>query len=160
VIEGVFYRLPAASGILTSAKPGPGHAQTPAALYNVRMTTTDTSAAGTAPGIVRLDQFRFHHVLEETPGLALVFFTGPYCGACKVLRRVLADYLTTRPVAVYEVDAERDLALAREFGVFHLPSMFLYQDGLFHCELHSEPRAPALDAAIAAARARPAEEAP
>jgi len=124
------------------------------------MTTSDTSLAGTPPGIVRLDQFHFHHVLEETPGLALVFFTGPHCGACKLLRRVLADYLETRPVSVFEVDAERDLALAREFGVFHLPSMYLYQDGFFHCELHSEPRAPALDAAIAAARARPAEEAP
>ena len=138
---------------MTSHKPGFDHAKPAPARYNAPMTQT-------ADHIVQLDQFRFHHVLEATPGLALVFFTGPHCGACKVLRRVLADYAATQPVTVFEVDAERDLALAREFSVFHLPSMFLYVDGEYHCELHSEARAPAIAAAIEAALARPAEEAP
>ena len=110
--------------------------------------------------IVQLDQFDFHHRLEETPGLALVFFTGPHCGACKVLRQVLDGYAGAREIRVFEVDAEQDLALAREFGVFHLPSMFLYRDGAFHGELHSEPRPQALDAAIEALLGRPAAEAP
>ena len=113
-----------------------------------------------ADHIVQLDQFRFHHELEDTPGLALVFFTGSHCGACKVLRRVLAGYVADADIGVFEVDAERDLALAREFGVFHLPSMFLYVDGQYHCELQAEARAPAIAAAIDAALKRPAEEAP
>jgi thiol-disulfide isomerase/thioredoxin len=113
-----------------------------------------------ADHIVQLDQFRYHHALEETPGRSLVFFTGPHCGACKVLRRVLAGLAADMDLSVFEVDAERDLALAREFAVFHLPSMFLYVDGEYHCELQAEARGPAIAAAIEAAMARPAEEAP
>ena len=108
-----------------------------------------------------LDQFNFHHVLEETRGLALVFFTGPYCGACHALRRGLAAYLeASEDVQVFEVDAECDPGLAREFEVFHLPSLFLYVEGRYHCELRSEPRVTEIGQAVAAALQQPAREAP
>ena len=108
-----------------------------------------------------VDQFNFHHVLEQTRGPALVFFTGPYCGACHTLRRVLAAYLgTSEDLQVFEVDAERDPGLAREFEVFHLPSLFLYVDGRYHCELQSEPRVPEIARAIAVALKQPPREAP
>lgn len=111
--------------------------------------------------IVLLDQFRFHHVMQETSGVALVFFSGPHCGACRHLRGVLQDCVASiGGLTVFEVDAGRDLALAQALNVFHLPSMFLYRDGQFHCQLHSEARPERLRAAIDAALARPAEEEP
>lgn len=111
--------------------------------------------------LAELDQFEFHHRLAESTGTSLVIFTGPHCGACKRLKSVLQEAGNLfADVQLFEVDAQRDMALTREFGVFHLPAMFLFRDGEFHCELHSEALAPQLRAAIDQALALPAEEAP
>jgi len=108
-----------------------------------------------------LDEFGFHHRLAETRGPVLVLFSGAACSACRAWKRLLADYLPERPaLRLFEVDAERSLALTREFEVFHLPALFLYRDGRFHCRLQSEATRRALDAALEAALAAPAEEAP
>lgn len=113
------------------------------------------------PQLQRLDQFDFHHRLEELPGVSLVIFTGPACGACKRLKRVLeGEPLLFEDLHLFEVDAQRDMALTREFGVFHLPAMFLYRDGTFHRELHSEALAGKLRSAIDTALAAPSQEAP
>ena len=61
---------------------------------------------------------------------------------------------------VFEVDAGEDLALTREFEVFHLPAMFLFRDGEYHCELHSEAQPQRLRAEIDEALAGSAQEAP
>lgn len=109
----------------------------------------------------RLDQFEFHHVLAATPGLALVCFTGPACGACRQLKAMFAQHAQLfTDIRLFEVDAERDLALTREFDVFHLPALFLYRDGHFHCELHAEMHPTGLRAAIEAALSVPPQEAP
>ena len=113
------------------------------------------------PRLQTLDQFDFHHRLEQLPGVSLVIFTGPACGACKRLKRVLTgEPLLFEGVHLFEVDAQRDMALTREFGVFHLPAMFLYRDGAFHCELHSEAVAGKLRRAVDTALAAPPQEAP
>jgi len=111
--------------------------------------------------ITSLSQFDFHHRLAEMAGTCLVIFTGPNCGACKRLKQVLQEHGDLfDDLHLFEVDAQRDMALTREFGVFHLPAMFLYQDGEFHCELHSEALPQSLSAAIGEALAAPAQEAP
>jgi thioredoxin 1 len=108
-----------------------------------------------------LDQFNFHSTLERQRGVTLVLFTAPACGACRRMRQVVADYLLRRAdVRVYTVDAGRDLALTREFEVFHLPAMFVYADGRFHCQLHAAASLLALEAALGEALAAPAQEAP
>lgn len=115
-----------------------------------------------ADGVIeRLDQFDYHHRLEETQGPALVFFTGPHCGSCHQLRRALGQYRSRYGgLAIFEVDAERDLGLARAMNVFHLPSMFLYRDGRFHCPLHSQPLPAQLRQAIQQGLQQPAQEEP
>jgi thioredoxin 1 len=111
--------------------------------------------------ITQVNQFEFHHLLETIPGPALVLFTGPDCGACRQLKAQLAGETGILDgVSVFEVDAERDMALMREFEVFHLPALFLFSDGQFHCELHSEPSPLRIREAIDAALKRPAQEAP
>jgi thioredoxin 1 len=108
-----------------------------------------------------LDQFNFHHVLAETPGIAVVIFTGPDCGACRRVKGVLWGLVARgEPWTVYEVDAARDGGLAREFDVFHLPSLFLYRDGHFHAPLHAEATPERIRAAVYETLALPAREAP
>lgn len=107
----------------------------------------------------RLNEFEFHHVLEASRGLALVMFSGPACGACRQLRRVLADAAFAE-LQLFEVDAATDMGLTSEFEVFHLPALFLFQDGRFHSEIQAEARVPQIHRAIEAALAGPAREAP
>ncbi len=108
-----------------------------------------------------LDEFGFHHALTGTRGIALVIFTSAGCGSCRAWKRLLAAYRTQHPeLALFEVDAGHAQALAREFNVFHLPSLFLYRDGHFHSALHSEAHPEKLRVAIEAALALPAQEAP
>jgi thioredoxin 1 len=103
----------------------------------------------TEPELTLLDQFDFHHRISDTRGTALVIFTGPACGCCIAWKRLLHDYATRASgTRVFEVDAERDLALAREFDVFHLPTIFLFRDGEFHGELQCEAGLAAVQSAI------------
>ena len=108
-----------------------------------------------------LDQFDFHHDIGETQGPALVLFHTPGCASCRRWKRLLADYAGLhREVTICQVDVERDMALAHEFGLFHLPALFLFLDGRFHCEIQSEARLDAVHSAIGAALEAPAQEAP
>ncbi len=108
-----------------------------------------------------LDQFNFHHILAETAGVSLVIFTSPACGSCKQLRQLFARHPDAfSQLKLFEVDAEREMALTHEFGVFHLPAMFLYRDGEFHAEIQAEALPQAIVAAVESALAAPAAEAP
>jgi thiol-disulfide isomerase/thioredoxin len=109
----------------------------------------------------RLDQFTFYPVLADTPGPALVFFSAASCGSCRHWKRVLDEYAAAAgALPVYEVDAGLDQALAREFELFHLPALFLFVDGEFHRPLQCAAAVASLCAAIDAALAMPAQEAP
>lgn len=108
-----------------------------------------------------LSQFDFHSRLEESPGPGLVMFTSPDCGGCRHLRKVLLEVRRERPDwYCFEVDAQRDQALTNEFEVFHLPTLFLFFSGQFHCQLEAEARPSAIVAATIAALQQPAREAP
>ena len=110
---------------------------------------------------VLLTQFDFHHTLEVTPGVSLICFTAPQCGACRAMRQALARRGLQDPsFTLFEVDSQRDLALTREFEVFHLPSLFLYRDGQFHGALQAPPVAGSLQLAIGERLAQPPDEAP
>lgn len=105
----------------------------------------------------RLTQFDFHHVLADTPGVSLVVFASPTCGACRLWQRVLPQ---VNGVRTFLVDVQQDIALAREFDVFHLPVLFVYRDGRFHGSLSCRPEAAAIRDHLDELLRLPAEEAP
>lgn len=108
-----------------------------------------------------LDQFDFHRRIAATGGVTLVTFGSADCGSCRHLERVLDEVRKHRPDwHFYRVDAQRDAALTHEFEVFHLPTLFLFSNGEFHCELHAEARPATVIAAAERALSLPAEEAP
>lgn len=111
--------------------------------------------------IIKLDEFNYHHDISANSGVSLVFFTGPDCGSCHHLRRVLTHYLELyNDLSVFEVDAAASAALVNEFNIFHLPAMFLYKGGHYHCEFHSEALPAKIHQAVKQALALPAEEEP
>ncbi len=107
-----------------------------------------------------LDQFDFHHRLAGQSGASLVLFTSPDCGSCRQWQRLLTTFDAGRPLALFQVDVQRDAALAAEFGLFHLPALVLYSDGDFHAQLQCEAAPAALRACLRDALSRPAEDAP
>lgn len=109
--------------------------------------------------IAPLTQFDFHHILAERRGLSLVYFTAPGCGACRQLKRLFEEHEKAfASMHLFEVDAQQEMGLTREFEVFHLPALFLFLDGHYHAPIHAEPRVQSLlDAIEAAADAAPQE---
>lgn len=94
-----------------------------------------------------LDEFTFYPKLEDSSGIVMVFFSGPHCASCHHLKALLNTEHQTftnhysklnTDFSAYEIKADKAAALVNEFGVFHLPSMYIYKDGAFHCELNAE----------------------
>lgn len=116
-----------------------------------------------------LDEFTFHPKLEDSLGIVMVFFTGPHCASCHHLKFLLdteykqftqhyAKINTT--FSAYEIKADKAAALVNEFGVFHLPSMYIYNKGQFHCELQAEAKPIKLIESIDHALSQPVQEEP
>jgi thioredoxin-like negative regulator of GroEL len=61
---------------------------------------------------------------------------------------------------VFEIKADKANSLVNEFSVFHLPSLFLYQNGQYHCELQTQAHSQKIIEAIELALSKPAEEEP
>jgi thioredoxin-like negative regulator of GroEL len=77
----------------------------------------------------------FHARLAATPGVAVVLFSTPHCGACRGWKRLLPQALAGVAQVFFEVDVSEATGVARYFGIFHLPTVYLYRDGQFHAEL-------------------------
>jgi thioredoxin-like negative regulator of GroEL len=111
--------------------------------------------------IEALTQFDFHHRLAEEPGTSIVCFTAEGCGSCRQMKLALRGLHESRPsLAVFEVDARHEPGLAREFDVFHLPSLFVFSGGEYHRPLEAEPLPDRLAAALDATLALPALDPP
>lgn len=111
--------------------------------------------------IASLDDLNYHHTLMAGVGTVLVYFTAPDCGACRALKAALQVLLQAdEGIEVYEVDAVHNSALVNEFEVFHLPALFLYQDGVFHAELLCPPLPESIRQTIESVLDKPAEEEP
>lgn len=107
----------------------------------------------------RLDEYSFYFGLAQAPGLNLVLFMSPSCGACRSVQRRLPAAAPAE-VRLYVVDVQQAQGLARAYDVFHLPALFLFRAGPYHARLDGEITPAALKRAIAAALAAPPQEEP
>jgi len=109
--------------------------------------------------LLPLDESSFHPRLAATPGIALVLFSSPACGTCRVVERRLPEAAPVN-ASLFKVDVQQATALAQAFGIFHLPELFLYNAGHFHARLNCEINPVTLVAAVDKALSQPAEEEP
>lgn len=100
-----------------------------------------SAAAVAANGLTRLSEGGFHGRISATPGVAAVLFTAASCGACRAWKQLLPGALAGVADTLFEVDAGEATGVARGYGIFHLPTVYLYRDGLFHNELQCEAKA-------------------
>ena len=90
----------------------------------------------------------------------MVLFSAPHCGGCRAWKRLLPEALRNAATQFYEVDVSEATGVARYFGIFHLPTVYLYRDGLFHAELQCEARPEAIRQAAEQLLAAPAQDEP
>jgi thioredoxin-like negative regulator of GroEL len=107
-----------------------------------------------------LTEFDFHPTLAQSIGVSLVLFSGPDCGTCRQVEKLLPQCVEGMVSALYKVDVQQSTALAREYEVFHLPALFMFVDGAYHALLHSEATPAKLRQVIENALALPAEDEP
>ncbi len=106
-----------------------------------------------------LDEFNYHHHLQAVGGEALVLFSSPTCGSCRVVEQRLPK-AAPEGVSLFKVDVQKSQGLARAHDIFHLPALLLYRNGAFHARLDCEISRSTLEQAMEAALAAPAEEEP
>jgi len=92
--------------------------------------------------------------------VAAVLFSAPHCGACRAWKRLLPDALSGLAHAFFEVDVSEATGVARYFGIFHLPTIYLYRDGRFHAELQCEMRRDSIHHATQTLLAAPPQDEP
>ena len=108
-----------------------------------------------------VEQFEFHHTLESSSGISIVYFSSQECMSCRYWEQLLERYHHEHPeITIFKIDAGNDQALTEEFNVFHLPALFLYDNGQYQSELQCEANISSLGKAITTALAQPAQEAP
>ena len=90
----------------------------------------------------------------------MVLFSAPHCGACRAWKQLLPQALADLAAAFYEVDVSEATGVAHYFGIFHLPTVYLYREGQFHAELQCEARTEAIMQAVSRLLAAPAQDEP
>ena len=120
-----------------------------------------TSPEHTLPAAFsRLTEGTFHARLAGSSGVTVVLFSAPQCGACRAWKQLLPQALAGMVSALYEVDVSEATGVARYFGIFHLPTLYLYRDGQFHAELQCEARRQAIRLSVTGLLAAPAQDEP
>lgn len=107
-----------------------------------------------------LAEGEFHACLAATSGTAVVLFSAPACGSCRIWKQLLPRTLAGLVSALYEVDVSEATGVARYFGIFHLPTLYLYRDGQFHAELQCEARRETIQQSVLRLLAAPAQDEP
>ncbi len=90
----------------------------------------------------------------------MVLFSAPHCGSCRAWKRLLPEALAGVADALFEVDVSEATGVARSYGIFHLPTVYLYRDGRFQAELQCEARREVIREAARHLLAAPAQEEP
>jgi thioredoxin len=120
-----------------------------------------TSRDALAPaGFLHLAEGSYHACLAASAGVTVVLFTAPHCGACRAWKQLLPQSLADVATRFHEVDVSEATGVARYFGIFHLPTIYLYCDGQFHAELQCEARPDAIRKAAARLLSAPAQDEP
>ncbi|MCE5388182.1 MAG: thioredoxin family protein [Acidithiobacillus sp.] len=109
----------------------------------------------------RVSELGFWQRMQQEKGWIVLFFSSAGCHSCRIWRRLLQDWESKRSdLRVWEADAGIEMGLTQEFGVYHLPALFLFRDGQYQRPIQVEARLLALEAWLEKNASLPAEELP
>ena len=79
--------------------------------------------------LLKLENNNFNEVREHK-GLSLIDFYADWCGPCRMVMPIVEDIASEREdLLVVKVNVDDNQNLAREFGVFSIPTLVVMKDG-------------------------------
>lgn len=79
--------------------------------------------------LLKLDNNNFNEVRERS-GLSLIDFYADWCGPCRMVMPIVEEIANERvDLLVGKVNVDDNKDLAREFGVFSIPTLVVIKDG-------------------------------
>jgi thioredoxin 1 len=78
-----------------------------------------------------LNDNSFNQAVLKSDTLVVVDFWAPWCGPCRKLAPVLEQIQSEfkDEVKFYKIDADKNMSIAREYGISSLPSVLIFKDG-------------------------------
>ena len=78
---------------------------------------------------LRINESNFDQV-RNNEGISLIDFYADWCGPCRMVLPIVEEIATERDdLLVAKVNVEDNPALAREFGVFSIPTLVVMKNG-------------------------------
>ena len=78
---------------------------------------------------LKINQNEFNKVRENV-GVSLVDFYADWCGPCRIVLPVVEQIAEERDdLLVVKVNVDDNPELAKEFGVFSIPTLIVFKDG-------------------------------
>jgi thioredoxin 1 len=77
--------------------------------------------------VVEISNNNFDNVKE---GKVLVDFNATWCGPCRMLKPIIDEYSETTTIKVLSVDVDQNEDLARQYNIYSIPCLILFQDGV------------------------------
>ena len=78
--------------------------------------------------VIETNEKDFKDLIKE--GKVLVDFNATWCGPCRMLKPILDEFSDTTSVKVLSVDVDQNENLAREFNIYSIPCLILFENGV------------------------------
>ena len=80
--------------------------------------------------VLHVGTSNFDSIVKESSKTVLVDFWASWCGPCRMIAPVLDEIAAERPdIKVCKVNVDEEMALAKQFRVFSIPSLFVMKNG-------------------------------
>lgn len=77
--------------------------------------------------VIETNEKEFKDLIKE--GKVLVDFNATWCGPCRMLKPILDEFSDNTIVKVCSVDVDQNENLAREYNIYSIPCIILFENG-------------------------------
>lgn len=77
--------------------------------------------------VIETNEKEFKDLIKK--GKVLVDFNATWCGPCRMLKPILDEFSDNTIVKVCSVDVDQNENLAREYNIYSIPCIILFENG-------------------------------